>query len=110
MLIEIESVYEDAIIHGKSLSRQELQTITKELITEVGEENFINTFCLRFNYEKLTHNSNIHSDYIIDLDTHIIKKFKTVNIHYCKSGCFQLKQPLFLILSYHYLINSYIAL
>ena len=76
MLIEIESVYEDAIIHGKSLSRQELQTITKELIAEVGEENFINIFCLRFNYEKITYNSQIRSDYIIDLDTHTIKKLQ----------------------------------
>lgn len=72
MLIEIESVYGDKILHGKHFDKNQLQSIVKELICTVGENAFCSAFCTRYGYEEVTYSDGIDIDYIIDLDTHLI--------------------------------------
>ncbi|MBE6789478.1 MAG: hypothetical protein E7539_07485 [Ruminococcaceae bacterium] len=76
MLIEIESVYGDKIVHGKHIKQDELKKIVKNLISTVGEENFTTAFCLRYDYQEVACSQDIIIDYVIDLDTHLILKPK----------------------------------
>ena len=72
MLIELESVYGDKIIHGKQLSKNELQNALDEILKAVEEQNFLSVFCTRYGYEELQSSNTICVDYVIDLDTHLI--------------------------------------
>ncbi len=76
MIIEIESVYGDKLIHGKYLEQNKLQSSVKELLLSVGERNFVSAFCAQFGYDPIAYNSNIKIDYTIDLDTHLVIKPK----------------------------------
>lgn len=76
MILEIESVYGDAIIHGKHFCESDLRTIVKELLSYVNESEFVSNFCMRYEYELLPYDDNIKVDYIIDLDTHLLIKPK----------------------------------
>ncbi len=76
MILEIESVYGDAIIHGKHINGNELRTIVKELLTYVDESEFVSIFCLHYGFELIPAPKNIKVDYTIDLDTHIVIKPK----------------------------------
>ena len=51
MLIEIESVYGDKIIHGRHLSINELKSAMEEILEIVNEKDFTPVFCSRFQYE-----------------------------------------------------------
>ena len=72
MIIEIESVYGDTFLHGKSLSLPELKSQMRRILTEAGEEDFISVFCARCQYDILPYSSDQPVDYVIDLDTHLI--------------------------------------
>lgn len=72
MLIEIESVYGDTLLHGKNLSLPELKAQVNCILAKAGEEDFIPIFCARCQYEILPVSSDLPADYVIDLDTHLI--------------------------------------
>ena len=72
MLIELESVYGDKIIHGKHLTKNELQSAMKEILENSAETDFLSVFCSRFGYEELPYTDAVQVDYIIDLDTHLL--------------------------------------
>lgn len=76
MLIELESVYGDKIIHGKHLERCELQNTLSELLSTVDERDFSSVFCARYGYEEVPYSDTIRVDYVIDLDTHLLLKPK----------------------------------
>jgi predicted nucleic-acid-binding Zn-ribbon protein len=76
MLIEIESVYGDKLIHGNHLDREELQNALKEILQKVSEKDFSAIFCARYGYEELRCSDTVRVDYIIDLDTHLLNKPK----------------------------------
>ena len=48
MIIEIESIYGDELIHGRYLERNELQKSVEELLIQIGEQDFVSVFCARF--------------------------------------------------------------
>ena len=50
MLIEIESVYGDKIIHGRHLDMNKLKSAIDEILKTVNEENFVFAFCSRYQY------------------------------------------------------------
>ncbi len=72
MILEIESVYGDAIIHGKYFNGNELRTIVKELLTYADESEFVSIFCKRYGFELIPDSKDIKVDYTIDLDTHMV--------------------------------------
>ena len=74
MLIEIESVYGDKIIHGRHLSINELKSAVEEILEIVNEKDFTPVFCFRFQYEVIPYSNDIRVDYRIDLDTHLLFK------------------------------------
>ena len=80
MIIEVESVHGDTIIHGKNFSESELRTVIKELLSSADEFNFVSIFCMRCGYELLPYDNSVEVDYIvdyiIDLDTHLLIKPK----------------------------------
>ena len=51
MILEIESVYGDSIIHGKHFTGKQLRAIVRELLTHFDESEFVSNFCIRYNYE-----------------------------------------------------------
>ena len=51
MLIEIESVYGDKIIHGRHLDINKLKSAIDEILKTVNEENFVFSFCSRYQYQ-----------------------------------------------------------
>ena len=72
MLIELESVYGDKLIHGSHLDRDELQNAITEILQTVTEKEFLCTFCARYGYEELSYSNTVQVDYTIDLDTHLL--------------------------------------
>lgn len=74
MILEIESVYGDAVIHGKRFSESELRAKIKEVLSVVGERDFPRAFCMRFGYEPVTAADGVDVDYTVDLDTHLVVK------------------------------------
>ena len=74
MLIEIESVYGDKIIHGRHLSINELKSAMEEILEIVNEKDFTPVFCSRFQYEVIPYSNDVRVDYRIDLDTHLLFK------------------------------------
>jgi len=76
MIIEIESVYGDKLLHGKKMTENVLNDIVKQLILLVGERDFISAFCSRYGYEEIPYSHEISVDYTVDLDTHLIRRPK----------------------------------
>lgn len=76
LIIEIESVYGDMLLHGNFMEETELRAKVNELLTLVREKEFVSAFCMRFGYEILSVDSDVKADYRIDLDTHWIYKPK----------------------------------
>ena len=76
MIIEIESIYGDELIHGRYLERNELQKSVEELLIQIGEQDFVSVFCARFDYEPILYDENVKVNYTIDLDTHLVIKPK----------------------------------
>ena len=76
MLIELESVYGDKLIHGSHLDSNELQNAIKKILQTVSEKEFFSVFCARYGYEELPYSDTVHVDYTIDLDTHLLVKPK----------------------------------
>ncbi len=76
MLIELESVYGDKLLHGGRLEREELQNAIKEILQTVAERDFPSAFCARYGYEELPYSDITCVDYVIDLDTHLLIKPK----------------------------------
>ena len=76
MLIELESVYGDKIIHGKYLTPNTLQHAMDEILKTVEERDFFSVFCARYGYEELQSTDPVPVDYVMDLDTHILIKPK----------------------------------
>ena len=76
MLIELESVYGDKLIHGGHFEREELQNAINELLQTVTEKDFLFAFCTHYGYEELPYTGTTYVDYVIDLDTHLLIKPK----------------------------------
>ncbi len=76
MLIELECVYGDKLLHGGHLEREELQNAIKEILQTVTEKDFLSVFCARYGYEELPYSDTVRIDYTIDLDTHLLIKPK----------------------------------
>ena len=76
MLIELECVYGDKLIHGSHLNSNELQNAIREILQTVSEKEFFSVFCARYGYEELPYSNAVRVDYIIDLDTHLLIKPK----------------------------------
>ena len=74
MLIEIESVSGDKILHGKYLTKFELQNVMNEFFEMVYEQDFISAFCTHLEYEEIQYSNDVRVDYVIDLDTHQLIK------------------------------------
>ncbi len=72
MLIELESAYGDKIIHGKYLTKSNLQHALDEILNAVEKQDFLSVFCARYGYEELQYTDTIQVDYIIDLDTYLL--------------------------------------
>ena len=76
MLIELESVYGDRIIHGKHFGKKDLRKALDEILNAADERAFISVFCARYGYEEVQCSDDVQVDYIIDLDTHRLIKPK----------------------------------
>ena len=76
MLIEIETVYGDKIIHGRHFEYTELKNVFRNFIATVSEKDFVATFCADYGYEEISYADDIVVDYVIDLDTHMLIKPK----------------------------------
>ena len=74
MVIEVESVYGDKLIHGRHLERRELEKAFKEILQIIPEKDFLSAFCVRYGYEELLYCDTIRVDYTLDLDTHMLCK------------------------------------
>lgn len=76
MIIEIEAYFGDKLIWGKQINESTLRKVTKELLSQVSEEDFTSAFCARFGYTPLPYDDTVTVDYTIDLDTHLVIKPK----------------------------------
>jgi len=74
MIIEIESVYGDVILHGKHINESELHSIVNDLLSLVKESEFVSAFCMRYGYEQTPYSNDLKVDFTIDLDTHRLVK------------------------------------
>lgn len=74
MLIQLESVYGDKLIHGSHLDGDELRNALKDILQKVTEKHFLSVFCARYGYEELPYSDTVRVDYIFDLDTHLLIK------------------------------------
>lgn len=74
MLIEIESVYGDKIVHGRHLSINELKSAMEEIFEITNEKDFTSAFCSHFQYKEIPYSNDVRVDYRIDLDTHLLFK------------------------------------
>lgn len=82
MLIEIESVYGDKIIHGKSIKKNDLQNAMNKILKLHSEQDFLSIFCACYGYEELQCSDTVYVDYVIDLDTHLLIEPKYKNTKY----------------------------
>ena len=75
-LVEIESFYGDKLISGKKCTAKDLRNKFKEAIsiTDAENNNFAALFCRMFQFEEISFDKNYKVDYIIDLDTYLVRK------------------------------------
>ncbi len=76
MILYIESVYGDTLLHGKPFGEADLRTKVQKLLTLVREEEITSAFCSRYDYETVPFDPFLKADYVIDLDTHLVYKPK----------------------------------
>ncbi len=76
MIIEIESIYGDTLLHGKRLEKAELIKAVKELLASGGERDFVSAFCARYGYEAIPYDERLIPCYTIDTDTHLVTQTK----------------------------------
>ena len=74
MILYIESVYGDVLLHGKRMEESELRKKTGELLKLVGAKDFLSAFCMRYDYEVLPFDPHTKADYVVDLDTNWVYK------------------------------------
>lgn len=75
MLVEIESIYGNKLLHGKRIQLSEMKSQLKNLFTDVDEKDFVSIACARLGFEELPYNDKTQKvDYVIDLSTHKIYK------------------------------------
>lgn len=74
MIIEIESVFGDVLVHGKYCNESELRKQVKYILSLIDEAEFTDAFCMRFGYERLSCAEQPEIDFSIDLDTHTVIK------------------------------------
>lgn len=74
MIIEIESVYGDCYLYGKTISINDLNEQFKCVLLDVDEKGVVTLFCSRFGYEILQVDETHEIEFRIDLDTHRIYK------------------------------------
>ena len=74
MILRIESVYGDVLLHGQTLGESELRQKMKELLNTVSEKEFPSAFGMRYGYEVLPFDPHMKADYVMDLDTHYVYK------------------------------------
>ena len=76
MMIEIESVFGDVIVHGERCNENELRKRVKYILSLASEAEFTNSFCMRFGYERLSCTEQTEIDFRIDLDTHMVMRIR----------------------------------
>lgn len=76
MLIEIESVYGNKLLHGEKNEFSEINLQLQNLLASVNEKDFVPVFCAALNFEELPYDEEQQVDYVIDLDTHKMYKPK----------------------------------
>lgn len=74
MILFVESVYGDTMLHGNRFEGKELRQAVKQLLNVVSEEEFVSAFCMRYQYSVVPYDPNAKADYVIDLDTHWVYK------------------------------------
>ena len=74
MILYIESVYGDVLLHGKSMEESELRRRTNERLKLVSAKDFLSSFCMRYDFEELPFDPHMKVDYIVDLDTNWVYK------------------------------------
>ena len=76
MIIEIESVFGDVLVHGKYCNESELRKQVKYILSLIDEAEFTDAFCMRFGYERLSYTEQTEIDFHIDLDTHMVLRIR----------------------------------
>lgn len=74
MIIEIESVYGDKLLHGKRMTLSEMNILMQNILEVADEKNFHSVFIVRTGCEEIIYTSGVLVDFVIDLDTHNIYK------------------------------------
>lgn len=74
MLIEVESVYGDKLIHGKRMEISEICFHMNRILATTDEKDFVAIFCKRTKYEAVEYDLYANVDYVIDLDIHKVYK------------------------------------
>lgn len=75
MLVEIESIYGNKLLHGKRTRLSEMKSRLKNLFADVDEKDFVPIACARLGFEEIPYDDKTQKvDYVIDLSTHRIYK------------------------------------
>lgn len=74
MLVEIESVYGNRLLHGKRIKLSEIKLLLENLFEIVDEKDFVAISCARLGFEELPYDEKQDVDYVIDLSTYKIYK------------------------------------
>ena len=75
MLIAIESIYGDKLLHGKRLKLSEIKSQLESLFSTVDEKDFVPIACARLGFEELPYDDREQKvDLVIDLSTHKVYK------------------------------------
>lgn len=72
MIIEIESVYGDVLLYGTSVCLSQLNKQVIDVLSLVSEKDFVPVFCSRYGYEITSNRADLTTDYVVDLDTHMV--------------------------------------
>ncbi len=75
MLVEIESVYGNRLLHRKRIKFSEIKLMLENLFEIVDEKDFVAIACARLGFEELPYDEKTQEvDYVIDLSTYKIYK------------------------------------
>ena len=73
MFVLIESFLGNKLITGKKCPEKELRARMKKVIELIEKtEDFIPLFCRLFDFQEAPLSNDIHEDFVIDLDTHLV--------------------------------------
>ena len=76
MVIEIESIYGNKLLHGKKKEFEQIKCALTDNSEMISMEEFLNGILFRFGYEELPYDESVEVDYVLDLDIGKIYKPK----------------------------------